>query len=191
MPTSVGGKAWDGDVVFHGVAPAGAAYEYRLVRWGNQPRIGFRWIEGAPVGYRPCVTLDAALYPAIIANILSPEAQRETRAFLGPVLADGYYLDEKQENPHAYYRRPEEVTEPENELGPSAVVLNKGPGNCAYMIGMWDGWMGFGFRWNGPHTDPHGYPLDNAGTPTWMQLEANLNAAVIDLLARAQGLYHA
>ena len=107
------------------------------------------------------------------------------------MLADGYYLDEKQENPHAYYRRPEEVTEPENELGPSAVVLNKGPGNCAYMIGMWDGWMGFGFRWNGPHTDPHGYPLDSAGTPIWMQLEANLNAAVIDLLARAQGLYHA
>ena len=184
MPAAVGGQAWDGQVIFQGSAPAGAAYEYRLVRWEEQRRIGFRWIEGVPAGYRPCVTLDAALYPAIIANILLPGAQRETRAFLGPVLADGYYLDEVQEDLNAHYRHPQEVTAPENQLGPFAVVLNKGPGNCAYMIGMWDGRMGFGFRWNGTRTDPHGYPSGRGGTPMWMQLEANLNAAAIELLAR-------
>ena len=182
-----GGKAWDGEVIAQRVSPTGETYEYRLVRWEEEPRIGFRWIDGAPAGYRPCVTLDAALYPAILRCVALPEAQREARAFLGPVLGAGYYLDGHKDDGGEAYRRPEEVTAPDEELGPFAVLWSGGPGDCAYMLGMWDQRLEVAFRWNGTQADPNGYPTSSGGKPQWIRLEPNVHPAVVELLAR-QGL---
>ena len=178
-----GGKALDGDVIFHGVAAHGAAYEYRLVCWEDQPRIGFRWIEGAPPGYRPCVTLDPALHPAVIRCLPSAGLQREATAFLGS--AAGHCMDGRSDDPTDPYRRPEVVTAPEEQLGPWAVLLDQGPGCCAFMVGMWNGDVAFGFRWNGTRADPDGYPLARGGQPAWIRLDPGLNEAVVELLAQA------
>ena len=56
MPT--GARSGNGDVALHG-----AACEYRLVHREDRPRMGFRWIDGAPSGRRACILLDPAPQP--------------------------------------------------------------------------------------------------------------------------------
>lgn len=152
---------------------------YKLpLKWEGKPRIAIRWNRGGgiadiPQGSRTSVTLDAALYPAIINNILPPDVWDETRAFLGPVLSGGNYPNAMQCNPNANYRHPQHVTSPQRFLGPFRVVLNKGPGDGSYMIGCW-GPKGkrfrvIAFRWNGTDADLKGFPISK-GYPIWIVL---------------------
>ena len=175
-----GGKACKGEVILQGVEDANQ-YEYSLVTWRGQPRIGFRWIGR---GRLPRVTLDAALYPAIIANILPQARQQRARDWLGPVLAAGNYPPNSMlGNPNQNYLCPQHVLSPKNHLGLFNVVLNKGPGDCAYMIGQFYGYPNaVGFRWNGNNIHPGGCPLSRGQWPAWVMLEPNLHNAVRQLL---------
>ncbi len=73
---------------------------------------------------------------------------------------------------------------PENVVSPKAnwtlvdVVLDKGPGECAYAIGMWDKQRRVGFRWNGTRESPIGNP-QSRGLPTWTILDRALHNAVL------------
>jgi hypothetical protein len=62
------------------------------------------------------------------------------------------------------------------------VVLDKGPGNCAYAIGMWDNKRRVGFRWNGSDGNPIGNP-QSRGLPTWTMLDPELHGAVLQQVA--------
>ena len=179
-----GGQAWDGQIIRTHHFNGGGSYEYRLVTWEGQPRIAIRWNQGdgitnCPAGIYTSVTLDAALYPAIINNILPPNAQGGTMAFLGPVLSGGNYLNAMQLGPNQNYHHPQEVLAPRNLLGPFRVVLNKGPGDGSYMIGWW-GEQGrrnpvIAFRWNGTNADQRGFPISR-GYPVWIVLPDDLGA---------------
>ncbi len=179
-----GGQAWDGKVILkYDGFKGGGSYEYRLVRWRNQPRIAIRWnaggkIANCPAEVRTSVTLDAALYPAIIKNILPPDMRDETRACLGPDLAVGNYPNAVQCNPNENYRHPQDVTSPQDSLGQFKVVLDKGPGDGAYMIGWWGSEKHLrviAFRWNGTNADQKGFPISrNKKWPIWIILPDDL-----------------
>ena len=144
------------------------------ITWQDQPRIAIRWNQGGGIGNMPpgiytSVTLPAELYPAIIENILHPDVQGRTRGFLGPDLANGNYPNAAPQNPNQNYRHPRQVTSPRKLLGPFCVVLNNGPGDGAYMIGIWGTFRGIGFRWNGADTDPRGFPISR-DYPVWIML---------------------
>lgn len=173
-----GGQAWDGQVILRHDFEGGGSYEYRLVTWEGQPRIAFRWNAGcgiadAPQGIRTSITLGVALYPSIIENILPLGVQDETRAFLGPSLANGHDPHAMPLDPNQNYHHPQYVTSPMALLGPFGVFLNNGPGDGAYMIGCW-GRQGerslvLGFRWNGNNADQRGFPIAK-GRPIWIVL---------------------
>lgn len=178
-----GGKAWDGAVLARAVSATGGAYKYRLVTCEGQSRIDFRSIDGTPLGYRPSVTLYAALHPSIIGRLPQPEAQRQARVFLGPALAAGYCPDASTADPDHPYRCPEEVAEPES--GPFVVLWNGGPGDCAYLLGARDQHLEVGFRWDGCHADLNGYPTGSGGKPEWLRLEPRVYPPrVMELLTR-------
>ena len=142
-----GGQARDGvHGTLYGMPAEGPPYmfEYRLVVWEGQWRIGFRWNRWAapphdasdcPQGKYTFVPLDATLYPAIIGSILPPEVRQAAIECLGPDLAGGNYPNAMQQNPNQNYHHPQHVTSPRGLLGPFHVVLNNGPGDGAYMIG--------------------------------------------------------
>ena len=174
-----GGQACGGEIIKTHHFNGGGSYEYRLVTWQGQRRIGFRWNHGGeivncPQGIHTSVTLDAALYPAIIDNILPADVRDETRAFLGPDLANGNYPGAIQQVPNQHYVHPQSVTSPQRFLGPFEVVSNNGPGDGAYMEGWWGaaGQRSFvlGFRWNGTDNDPMGFPISRGQYPTWIIL---------------------
>ena len=195
----VGGQAWGGEVIFKENVLTGGSYDYRLVKWENQPRIGFRWTAGGdvtncPRGKNTCITLDAALYPAIINDMLrcDPNAQQRTRGFLGSVLAGGNYPHPKPKAPVPVgYRHPENVKSPQDILLKLVdVVLDRGPGDCAYMIGLWRSEHApnksariMGFRWNGTEANPRGYPI-STGWPIWIVLAGLKYEAIINILPR-------
>lgn len=180
-----GGQAWDGEIIKAHHFNGGGSYEYRLVTWGGQPRIAIRWNRGGgvanmPQGIRTSVTLDVALYPAIIGQILPLNVRNQTRAFLGPDLVGGNNPNAMQHDPNQNYRHPQQVSTPQDLLGPFRVVVNKGPGDCAYTIGMW-GKQGrrnpvIAFRWNGTEADPRGFPISRGGLPSWIVLPDDLGA---------------
>lgn len=78
---------------------------------------------------------------------------------------------------------------PENVISPKAkwqlveVVLDKGEGEAAYSIGMWERDRRIGFRWNGDVNNRLGNP-QSRGLPTWIILDPDLNPAVIKLVEK-------
>ena len=181
-----GGQAWDGKVILRHDFEGGGSYEYRLVTWENEPRIAIRWNAGGrianiPQGLRTSVTLDAALYPAIIEQILPLGVRDKTRQCLGPCLAGGNYPNAMQQNPNQKnYRHSQHVTSPRCLLGPFKVVSDKGPGDGAYMIGKFgkrdpkgQQSRAIGFRWNGTDADWRGFPI-STGHPIWIMLPDDL-----------------
>jgi hypothetical protein len=57
------------------------------------------------------------------------------------------------------------------------VILDRGEGDCAYAIGMWDRKRCIGFRWNGTNEHVLGNP-QSRGLPTWTILDRKLHSAV-------------
>jgi hypothetical protein len=76
------------------------------------------------------------------------------------------------------YIRPKDVNSPKAMWTLVDVVLDKGEGNCAYAIGMWDKGRRIGFRWNGSDDNPIGNP-QSRGLPTWTMLDRALHNAVL------------
>jgi len=60
------------------------------------------------------------------------------------------------------------------------VILDRGPGDAAYALGMWDNGRVLATRWNGTDENPIGTPQAR-GMPTWMILEEPLYDAVISM----------
>jgi hypothetical protein len=76
------------------------------------------------------------------------------------------------------YILPEAVISPKANWRLVDVVLDKGEGDCAYAIGMWDDKRRVGFRWNGTEDGPIGNP-QSRGLPTWTMLDTALHRAVL------------
>jgi hypothetical protein len=81
------------------------------------------------------------------------------------------------------YIPPEEVISPKASWRLVDVIIDKGPENCAYAIGMWDRKRRIGFRWNGSDGAPLGNP-QSRGLPTWVMLDTALNRAVVKLVEK-------
>jgi hypothetical protein len=76
------------------------------------------------------------------------------------------------------YILPELVVSPKVSWTLVDVVLDKGEGNCAYAIGMWEKQRRIGFRWNGTDDSPIGNP-QSRGLPTWTMLDKALHNSVL------------
>jgi hypothetical protein len=81
------------------------------------------------------------------------------------------------------YIQPADVVSPKANWRLVDVVLDKGPGDSAYAIGMWDNQRRIGFRWNGTDDSPIGNP-QSRGLPTWTMLDRALHRAVLRLVAK-------
>ena len=79
------------------------------------------------------------------------------------------------------YVKPEDVRSPKAHWYLFEVVLDRGPRDCAYALGEWDGERRVGFRWNGDEKNPIGNP-QSRGLSTWTMFDEALNGAIIDLL---------
>jgi hypothetical protein len=78
---------------------------------------------------------------------------------------------------------PEEVVSPKANWRLIDVILDRGEGNCAYALGMWDNRRCVGFRWNGDADRPLGNP-QSRGLPTWTVLDRALHTAVLKLIKK-------
>ena len=81
---------------------------------------------------------------------------------------------------------PDKVISPKNSWRLVDVIIDKGPEDCAYSIGMWDSERRIGFRWNGSD-DKDKSPLGNPqsrGLPTWTILDPDLHQAVVKLVEK-------
>ncbi|MFK4489572.1 hypothetical protein [Bradyrhizobium sp. USDA 336] len=81
------------------------------------------------------------------------------------------------------YIKPDQVVSPKASWTLVDVVLDKGAGDCAYAIGMWDKQRRVGFRWNGSKENPLGNP-QSRGLPTWTMLDRALHGAVLRQVER-------
>ncbi|MCH7693443.1 MAG: hypothetical protein IID50_08380 [Proteobacteria bacterium] len=79
--------------------------------------------------------------------------------------------------------KPDDVKSPKAHWYLFEVVLDRGPGNCAYVLGERDGVRRIGFRWNGNDDNPIGNPQSRA-LPTWTMLDEAMHEAVIAMLPR-------
>ena len=82
------------------------------------------------------------------------------------------------------YTAPTDVISPKAMWRLVDVVLDKGEGEPAYALGMWDRKRRVGFRWNGTDASPLGNP-QSRGLPTWVILDPDLNRAVVRLVKRS------
>lgn len=81
------------------------------------------------------------------------------------------------------YVTPGEVVSPKTSWRLIDVVLDRGEGDCAYAIGMWDRKRRIGFRWNGDDERPLGNP-QSRGLATWTMLDPELHPSVVRLVGR-------
>lgn len=79
------------------------------------------------------------------------------------------------------YVKAEDVRSPKAHWYLFEVILDRGPGDCAYALGEWDEERRIGFRWNGKTETPIGNP-QSRGLATWTMLDPALHEAVINLL---------
>ena len=79
------------------------------------------------------------------------------------------------------YIQPHEVISPKASWTLVDVVLDRGPGDCAYAIGIWEGRRRIGFRWNGDDHSRLGNP-QSRGIATWIMLDPKLNRSVISMV---------
>jgi hypothetical protein len=89
------------------------------------------------------------------------------------------------------YVKPQDVISPKAYWSLVEVLLDRGAGDCAYALGVWNGGRRIGFRWNGTADNPLGNP-QSRGLPTWTMLDPKLHARIVEqlpsdklLLARA------
>ena len=81
------------------------------------------------------------------------------------------------------YVLPDRVDSPRARWRAVDVVLDKGAGDCAYAIGLWDNERCVAFRWNGTDDAPIGNP-QSRGLPTWIMLDKWLNKSVLRQVAK-------
>jgi hypothetical protein len=86
---------------------------------------------------------------------------------------------------------PSEVVSPKAHWSLIDVLLDRGEGDCAYALGIWDGQRRIGFRWNGTEGNELGNP-QSRGLPTWTMLDPEIHKKIIeqlplDKLAMARG----
>src|ERR1700693_4279709 len=79
------------------------------------------------------------------------------------------------------YIRPSEVVSPKAHWSLIDVLLDRGEGDCAYALGIWDGGRRIGFRWNGTEGNELGNP-QSRGLPTWTMLDTEIHKKIIDQL---------
>jgi hypothetical protein len=89
------------------------------------------------------------------------------------------------------YIKPTEVVSPKAHWSLIDVLLDRGEGDCAYALGIWDGERRVGFRWNGTKDNELGNP-QSRGLPTWTMLDTEIHRQIIeqlppDKLAMARG----
>ncbi|MGA3308839.1 MAG: hypothetical protein ABSD08_09530 [Xanthobacteraceae bacterium] len=78
------------------------------------------------------------------------------------------------------YITPDQVRSPIGRWQLEEVLQDRGPANCAYAMGRWDGKPCIAFRWNGNDDSP-GTP-QSRGQPTWMILDHELYPAILEWL---------
>jgi len=80
------------------------------------------------------------------------------------------------------YIKPDNVVSPKAHWRHFSTILDRGEGDCAYALGMWDGEPRVAFRWNGDsETGPLGNP-QSRGLPIWIMLDPALHEAVLALV---------
>jgi hypothetical protein len=79
------------------------------------------------------------------------------------------------------YIKPSEVISPKAHWSLIEVLLNRGEGECAYALGVWDGERRIGFRWNGTKENPLGNP-QSRGLPTWTMLDPEIHKPILEQL---------
>lgn len=89
------------------------------------------------------------------------------------------------------YIKPAEVISPKAHWSLIDVLLDRGEGDCAYALGIWDGERRIGFRWNGTDDNELGNP-QSRGLPTWTMLDPEIHQQILerlpyDKLAMARG----
>jgi len=79
--------------------------------------------------------------------------------------------------------KPQDVVSPKANWRLIDVVLDRGEGDCAYALGMWDNRRCVGFRWNGTKDRPLGNP-QSRGLPTWAILDRALHPSILRLVKK-------
>jgi hypothetical protein len=79
------------------------------------------------------------------------------------------------------YIKPAEVVSPKAHWSLIDVLLDRGEGDCAYALGIWDGERRIGFRWNGTKDNELGNP-QSRGLPTWTMLDSEIHRQIIEQL---------
>lgn len=83
------------------------------------------------------------------------------------------------------YTPPQNVVAPKRRWQQMAVLLDAGPGEYSYAMGIWDDDKVIVFRWNGTDASPGGNP-QSRGHPTWIVLPKHLYPAIVDMLPPAK-----
>ena len=79
------------------------------------------------------------------------------------------------------YIKPTEVISPKAHWSLIDVLLDRGEGDCAYALGIWDGERRIGFRWNGTEENRLGNP-QSRGLPTWTMLDPEIHKQILEQL---------
>src|SRR5271170_3211444 len=79
------------------------------------------------------------------------------------------------------YIKPADVISPKAHWSLIDVLLDRGKGDCAYALGIWNGERRIGFRWNGTDGNELGNP-QSRGLPTWTMLDTQIHQQIIDQL---------
>jgi hypothetical protein len=79
------------------------------------------------------------------------------------------------------YIKPTGVVSPKAHWSLIDVLLDRGEGDCAYALGIWDGERRIGFRWNGTKHNELGNP-QSRGLPTWTMLDTEIHKQIIEQL---------
>jgi hypothetical protein len=87
-------------------------------------------------------------------------------------LVDGYVVT---------YIKPADVVSPKVHWSLIDVLLDRGEGDCAYALGIWDGERRIGFRWNGTSESELGNP-QSRGLPTWTMLDPEMHKQILEQL---------
>ena len=79
------------------------------------------------------------------------------------------------------YMKPKDVTSPRDHWTLIGVLRDGGLGEASYAVGLWDGERRIACRWNGWDGSPTGNP-QSRGLPTWMVMEPEAGAALVQAL---------
>ena len=79
------------------------------------------------------------------------------------------------------YVPPEAVSSPQDRWTLIGVLKDGGSGEASYAVGLWEEQVRIACRWNGWDGSPTGNP-QSRGLPTWMVMEADAAAGLVQAL---------